>query len=79
MADKTVTAPQEQARIDNDVKVIEAREYEGVDLDMEKIMASEDKPNPFGSGYIKLYLLVALLFLNSTMNGEWFASIVVWC
>lgn len=32
------------------------------------IMATQ-KPNPFGSGYIKLYLICGFCFLNSTMNG----------
>lgn len=33
------------------------------------IMATH-KPNPRGPGYIKLYLLSAVVFLCSTMNGE---------
>jgi hypothetical protein len=33
-----------------------------------KIMATH-KPNPLGPGYIKLYLLSAVVFLCSTMNG----------
>ncbi|OTA57993.1 general substrate transporter [Hypoxylon sp. EC38] len=32
------------------------------------IMAT-NKPNPLGSGYIKLYLLAGMIFLCSTMNG----------
>lgn len=32
------------------------------------IMA-ENKPNPRGPGYIKLYILSSLVFLCSTMNG----------
>jgi hypothetical protein len=32
------------------------------------IMA-ENKPNPRGPGYIKLYILASLVFLCSTMNG----------
>lgn len=33
------------------------------------IMATH-KPNPRGPGYIKLYILSAVVFLCSTMNGE---------
>lgn len=33
-----------------------------------RIMAAH-KPNPFGPGYIKLYMLSAVIFLCSTMNG----------
>lgn len=32
------------------------------------IMAT-NKPNPWGQGYIRLYLLSAIIFLCSTMNG----------
>ena len=33
------------------------------------IMATQ-KPNPRGSGYIKLYLLAGVCFFCSTMNGK---------
>lgn len=33
-----------------------------------RIMAAH-KPNPLGPGYIKLYMLSAVIFLCSTMNG----------
>lgn len=57
--------------VDSDVKVVETRQVEGVNIDMAQIMDGPDKPNPWGPGYIKLYLLVGLLFMNSTMNGTW--------
>jgi hypothetical protein len=47
------------------------KEVEDVEDSMEtyaKILAS-NKPNPLGPGYIKLYLLSAVVFLCSTMNG----------
>jgi hypothetical protein len=34
------------------------------------IMANH-KPNPLGSGYLRLYLFSALIFLCSTMNGKY--------
>ena len=30
----------------------------------------ENKPNPWGRGYVHLYLCCALVFLCSTMNGQ---------
>jgi MFS family permease len=70
MADKRNDhMPERKASIDSDLKVVEAKEYEGINLDMAQIMDGPDKPNPFGPGYLKLYALVALLFMNSTMNG----------
>ena len=70
MADnKNENMAERKASVDSDLKVMEAREVEGVNIDMAAIMNSEHKPNPFGPGYLKLYALVALLFMNSTMNG----------
>jgi hypothetical protein len=31
------------------------------------------KPNPWGLGYLRLYLFCSLIFLCSTMNGEFSA------
>ena len=58
------------ASVDSDVKVIEAKEYEGVNLDMAQVMA-DNEPDPFGPGYKRLYAMVACLFLCSTMNGAY--------
>lgn len=45
-------------------------DMKGVSKTYAEIMA-EHKPNPFGAGHIKLYLMCAVLFLNSTMNGNY--------
>lgn len=70
MAEKDTQNPGDRKEsVDSAIKVLETKEYEGVNLDMAEIMAN-NAPNPFGPGYLKLYALVALLFLNSTMNGR---------
>ena len=33
------------------------------------IIMERHKPNPWGPGHLKLYLLATLCFLNSTMSG----------
>lgn len=77
MADKTTdNMAARKSSVDSDVKVVETKEFEGINLDMAQIMDGPDKPNPFGPGYIKLYALVALLFMNSTMNGKSFQTTV---
>jgi hypothetical protein len=48
------------------------KEVENMEDSMEtyaSIMATQ-KPNPRGPGYIKLYILSAVVFLCSTMNGK---------
>lgn len=70
MADRnTDTLADRKASVESDLKVLETREVEGVNLDMAAIMDGPDKPDPWGPGYLKLYGLVALLFMNATMNG----------
>ena len=69
MADKTNTSPDDGRKsVDSAIKVLETQEYEGVNVDMAEVMAKH-APNPWGKGYLKLYALVGLMFLNSTMNG----------
>jgi hypothetical protein len=56
---------------DTQKKNADLKEVETVEDSMEtyaRIMATQ-KPNPMGPGYIKLYLLSAVVFLCSTMNG----------
>jgi hypothetical protein len=56
---------------DTQKKDTDLKEVETVEDSMEtyaRIMATQ-KPNPMGPGYIKLYLLSAVVFLCSTMNG----------
>jgi MFS family permease len=55
--------------VDEDVKVVSVDEYEGVNTTFAAVMAKH-KPNPFGHGYLKLYGLCLILFLNSTMSGK---------
>ncbi|KAF4992380.1 hypothetical protein FDECE_13736 [Fusarium decemcellulare] len=58
-------------KMKNDPELQKAEETEGMENLLEtyaNIMA-EHKPNPRGPGYIRLYLLAALVFLCSTMNG----------
>lgn len=43
-------------------------EIGGANLAFATIMAN-DKPNPWGKGHLKLYLLATVCFLNSTMSG----------
>lgn len=55
----------------NTGKVADLKEVETIEESMEtyaRIMAAH-KPNPLGPGYIKLYMLSAVIFLCSTMNG----------
>lgn len=51
-----------------DTEVVSRADTKGVNSEYAIIMAN-NKPNPFGSGYIKLYLICSFCFLNSTMNG----------
>ncbi|KAF2200575.1 sugar transporter [Delitschia confertaspora ATCC 74209] len=53
---------------DNGRNVVEKRETTGVNPTFTTIIATH-KPNPFGKGYLKLYLLASVCFLNSTMQG----------
>jgi hypothetical protein len=70
MADNnTANPPNDRKSVDSAIKVIETKHYEGVNVDMAEIMAKH-APDPFGRGYLKLYAMVALIFLNSTMNGK---------
>ncbi len=51
-------------------------DVEGMEPSLETyttIMAT-NKPNPRGPGYIKLYLLAGMIFLCSTMNGQYIQS-----
>lgn len=54
---------------EEDVKVLDVQEYEGVNPTFAAVMANH-KPNPFGPGYLKLYALCLVCFLNSTMMGR---------
>jgi hypothetical protein len=74
MADKTDLSAQqtEQPRPSQDsdvqLEVHKMQQIEGLKETHESIMLS-NKPNQWGSGYIRLYMLAACIFLNSTMNG----------
>jgi len=77
MTDKAVSGNPAAAAVDpsrpshdSDVKVLEVRQIEGIDATHATIMAT-DKPNQWGPGYIRLYMLAACIFLNSTMNGTY--------
>lgn len=52
----------------DDIKIVEVHQVEGIDPTHAAIMAT-NKPNQWGKGYIRLYMLAACIFLNSTMNG----------
>jgi hypothetical protein len=67
---QTAAAAAEQSRLshDSDVKVFKVQQVEGIDATHATIMAT-NKPNQWGKGYIRLYMLAACIFLNSTMNG----------
>jgi hypothetical protein len=58
-----------RASFESDVKVVKVQEFEAVNPNHAAIMATQ-KPDPWGWGYRRLYLLVAMIFLCSTMNGE---------
>ncbi|KAF2735853.1 lactose permease [Polyplosphaeria fusca] len=49
-------------------KIVEENEVKGVNTEFATIMAMH-KPNPWGKGHIKLYILACVCFLNSTMSG----------
>ncbi|KAF1953244.1 lactose permease [Byssothecium circinans] len=49
-------------------KIVEETEVEGVNATFAAIMAKH-KPNQWGKGHLKLYVLAAVCFLNSTMSG----------
>ncbi|ORY04970.1 lactose permease [Clohesyomyces aquaticus] len=49
-------------------KIIEEGETTGVNANFAAILAKH-KPNPWGKGHLKLYLLCAVCFMNSTMSG----------
>lgn len=51
-----------------DAEAVSIQDAKGINDAYATIMAT-NKPNPFGSGYIKLYLVCGFCFLNSTMNG----------
>jgi hypothetical protein len=36
----------------------------------------ENKPNPWGKGHIRLYLICGLIYLCSTMNGKCFSVLI---
>jgi hypothetical protein len=73
MADKPATDTQhaEQLHInDGDFeKTVTIHDADDVNLTHASIMAM-NKPNQWGKGYRRLYLLAACIFLNSTMNGR---------
>lgn len=50
---------------DETVKVVEV----SGNPDLASILANA-KPNPWGKGYLRMYLCCALIFLCSTMNGK---------
>lgn len=52
-----------------DATLKEVENMEEVIENYATIMATH-KPNPRGPGYIKLYILSAVVFLCSTMNGK---------
>lgn len=54
----------EHAHVEHSLDAKEQPELLTLDEIMEK-----HKPNPWGRGYMKLYLMSALIFLCSTMNG----------
>lgn len=41
------------------------------------VIMERHKPDPWGPGHLKLYLLAALCFLNSTMSGTAASVLVV--
>lgn len=60
---------------DSDGKVTETQEIEGVNATHASIMAT-NKPDQWGRGYVRLYMLAACIFLNSTMNGQLFTHLI---
>lgn len=48
-------------------------DVEGIEPSVETYAAimATNRPNPRGPGYIKLYLLAGMIFLCSTMNGQY--------
>ena len=81
--DQTIGSPgttgvPDTARKSNDNNIAIGRVDTGLVDETEKLELSaetyatilaKNKPNPLGSGYLRLYLLSAAVFLCSTMNG----------
>lgn len=61
----------EKKLTDDGRKIVEEKEMEAVNASFATIMANH-RPNPWGKGYITLYMLASICFLNSTMSGEVF-------
>lgn len=59
---------------ESDIKVVEVHQVEGIDPTHAAIMAT-NKPDQWGKGYIRLYMLAACIFLNSTMNGSFWSLV----
>ena len=68
MGEKTLT---EDGR-----KIVEEEEVEAVNPSFATIMAKH-KPNPWGKGHLQLYALAAICFLNSTMSGSLYLSLLI--
>lgn len=58
----------EKSLTEDGKKIVEENEVEAVNPSFATIM-EKHKPNPWGSGHLKLYALSLVCFLNSTMSG----------
>ncbi|KAI0830453.1 general substrate transporter [Hypoxylon sp. FL0890] len=58
-------------KMDKKGQEMSLEDVEGLEPSLETYatILAKNKPNPLGSGYIKLYLLAGMIFLCSTMNG----------
>lgn len=51
-----------------DTKVLDEQKVEMLNPQLDGIL-QENKPNPWGPGYLRMYLFVGLVCFASTMNG----------
>lgn len=51
------------------ITVLHTEKIETLSPGLAKVM-QENKPRPFSAGYIRMYLMCALIYLCSTMNGR---------
>ena len=51
-----------------DVKVLDEQKVDMLNPQLQGIF-QENKPNPWGTGYLKMYIFVGLICFASTMNG----------
>lgn len=57
---------------DTGAKLIDETQVNVTNVDFAAAL-EDNKPNPWGKGYLRMYLFCALIFLCSTMNGKLFS------